>query len=664
MAQIPVPTFGQAVASPAQAIQVGQTDVSSGLQAVGQGLMNEGIRINQQQNAAKAALALATATNAANTAHDEVARGVMTGDIAPEDAQPQLKQRLDAIQQVQTQGLNAVHASAVKTQLAGVGGNLSRNLDGTIYKYQQSETAANLDALGGQLQQDAQRRGPGATADTYDAALDLTGSSAGFTPAQIAEKKLAFRQATTAGYYDNKGAALHAAGDLPGVTATLHEVLGPAGEVMAPVQRAQVTNHLVGLQNHLMAAQQRADDQAERDRIARENAGADAYNQAEQVVLNGQYLSPDAIADVSAKTAGTSLEQRTTALLAAQTQTARFAALPAPQRAAALEHYHSEGANPNVGTSPDNQKSIAILQKIDSAANSAAADDPWKAAQSYGVIISTPAMDASHPDGLLGLLDQRMQKIGQVEAWTGKKVSPFQPAEADQISESLKGMSPAQAANALSMIGKMVGDPQRIAAVGKQLGDKDGTMGLAMAYAGDRTETGKLTSEYILRGTQALKDKTSLVDTTAQTGWKATIAQTIRGAFSSQQAEDQAIEAAYKITAARDSTGEASGDTETAIRMATGGIITHGLGKIPLPMGVDEKTFDQRIKQFTPALLAPQAPDGNAYVGGTAMPMAKFVASLPDATLVHAGQGLYVVRAGNSFVTNVNGQRIVLKVSQ
>ena len=41
-----------------------------------------------------------------------------------------------------------------------------------------------------------------------------------------------------------------------------------------------------------------------------------------------------------------------------------------------------------------------------------------------------------------------------------------------------------------------------------------------------------------------------------------------------------------------------------------------------------------------------------------------FIASGPDATLVHAGQGQYVVRSGSSFVTNQAGQRIVLRITQ
>ena len=45
------------------------------------------------------------------------------------------------------------------------------------------------------------------------------------------------------------------------------------------------------------------------------------------------------------------------------------------------------------------------------------------------------------------------------------------------------------------------------------------------------------------------------------------------------------------------------------------------------------------------------------------MPLAQFVATLPKASLVHAGQGLYNVRAGSGVVTNSAGKRITLTVN-
>jgi hypothetical protein len=667
MAQIPVPNFGNAVADPAPGVQVAPADVSSGITAAGNDLMALGAQINHQQNNAKASLALATATNQAHDAHLDVTQRMISGQIQPDQAQAELRQRLSEIQAANSQGMPPVQSAMIKTSLEGTTGELQRQMNGAVFKYKESQTAATIDATGVQLQQDAIRRGPAAAADTYDAVMDFTGGSAGFTPEQQAAKKIAFRQATTHGYYDDKSTALYAAGDQKGIADMLTTVASgklPDGEQLSPEQRAHLTTKLVGFNSKLLADQARAQNDADRERVARENTAADALNGAQKIILNGQFLDGPTMENLATVTTGTTLEQKTRELLAAQPHIVAFASQTAPQRAALLQHYESEAANPNVGTSPDAVRQLTALQAIDAKANEMAKDDPWKAAQTYGVVVNAPPMDFSHPDGVAQQLDTRMQKIAAVEAWVGHKVSPLQPAEAEQLGHTLKGMPPDRAAGLLSMVGQSISDPDRIAAVSKQLGKAAGddasftdTLGLAMSYAGDRTNDGKLTAEGILRGTQALRDKTVQADETKLSGWRASVATEIRGAFSSQGAEDSAINAAYKLMAA----GYSQKD---AVRAATGGIITHGLGKIPLPVNMDEDTFNKRLSAVTPAMLAPQAADGNAYVGGVPMPLAKFTASLPDATLVHAGQGLYAVKAGTSFVTNRDGQRLVLRITQ
>ena len=54
--------------------------------------------------------------------------------------------------------------------------------------------------------------------------------------------------------------------------------------------------------------------------------------------------------------------------------------------------------------------------------------------------------------------------------------------------------------------------------------------------------------------------------------------------------------------------------------------------------------------------------DGTVYLGRTPMALADFFKALPDAGLVHAGQGLYQVKAGAGVATNSRGVPVVLKV--
>lgn len=664
---------GSAVAQPAQGAQPIPLDTTSAIQQGLQVAGNDYLQYQEKQNGLKASLALATSQNALRDAHDNVSRGVMDGSIPVDQAQQQFKQQTQAIQSVNSQGLTRDHAAMLDAQITGIAGGFENSINGAIVKRTQSETAATLDQFGEQVQRQAITNGdPKWASEKYGAMVDFLGGSTGLAPEQLAAKKQAFAEHTTAAYFDAKASNLLADGNLSGLTDTLHEVMGPAGDTLDPTKRAALTHQVMGYQNHLMAQQQRDADAAERERIARENAGADAFNQAREVVQNGAFLSPDAIKAVSTATAGTSWEAATGRMLASQTQVAGFASLPASQRTAALEHYTAEGANPAVGTTPENQKQIQLMRNIDTKVSAAVKDNPWQAAQQYGVIVTAPVMDPTDPTAAAQIVGQRMKDIGQIEQWVGHKISPMQPEEADRLAKSLRSLPPDQAATALSNLGTQIGDADRIDAFARQLGDKDGTMALAMAYAGEKTNQGRYVSELLLRGDQALKDKVSTEDTAKQSGWRATAALAIRGAFSDSQIESQAIDAAVKINAGTALNGQ--DDMDSAIRMATGGITTHGTsdGKVPLPYGMKASDFEDKIKAITVDDLAPQATgaarvvDGKTvplvFAGRSEIPLDTFVKSLPDATLVHAGQGLYNVRAGNQLVVNKDGKRITLKV--
>jgi hypothetical protein len=289
-------------------------------------------------------------------------------------------------------------------------------------------------------------------------------------------------------------------------------------------------------------------------------------------------------------------------------------------------------------------------------------ENPWAAAQSAGVIKEAPVFNladpatggADHPaahgaDRHRGELD-RQARLAAAAAGGGAAVQVRAAASAGP------GRHDA------GRIGGALGNGERVAALAKQLHDKDGTLGLAMMYASAGTTQGRKTAELVLRGEQALKDKTALVDKAAETGWQGTIAKAIRGAYSNREVEDQVIDAAYKIAAANYADGKGA-DLDNAVRLATGGIIERNGQKFPLPYGMKEGDFDKRLGAITPEVLAPQAPDGQVYVGRTPMPLADFVATLPKASLVHAGQGLYNVRAGTSLVTNAQGKRITLRIA-
>lgn len=672
--QIPMGSnSGQALPNSPGPVSVprGAFDTSSGITQLGQQGMqmvaeNQRLEIEQKQvqQRAQAALSLAQTTNDMYAAHDEVAQGVAGGTIDPDQAHAELAQRVAKIKDANLSDLSPFQRQIVDDNVVHAQGSMERSLNGVIIKRNQSDTAATISQFGEAAQRDATRIGPAAASEKYDALVDFAGPNAGLTPAAMATAKQKFKENVHLGFYDQAGVTALANKDLDGVTAVLQKVQGPEGDALDPVQRSVLTHKLFGYQQHLEAQNRIAQNQELQQNQLREKIAGEVFEKMQGLTLDGQYLDPDSISRLVTSAHGTAYEQDAMALIASQKQIAGFASLTQPQRTAVLERGRAAGADPSTGTNPQAAKILSIMERIDSTAATAAKENPWSAAQKYGVIKDAPVLDATNPSQALAVIKQRMGMIPLVENWTGQKISPLQPVEAEGLTKAIKALPIDQQASALGEIGKMVGDPERIAMVSRQINDKDGNMGLAMAYANAQTTEGRTTAELILKGAQAIRDKTVKVDGMAESGWRATIAKSIRGAFSDQAMEDKYVDSAFLIAAAN-----GGSDIDRAVRLATGGIIDFNGSKVPMPYGMTadgqasgEKKFKAAISAITPADITAQAPDGMVKIGATSMPVDQFVKTLPDSRLVHAGQGVYNVRAGSGLVTNAAGQRITLKV--
>ena len=669
MATIPMGNFGQAVAQPAQAVSQPRLDVSSGALALGQtaaGIYDEdaarGLKLQQDQMRAQQALKAAQLSNDLHGAHDEIARGLADGSIDPDEAVGKFKEAAGKLQGVALDGAPLDTRAALQAHSVGITGGLQRSLDGAVMKRRQSDTGATVDAFGEQMQREAMRAGPAWASEKFGSMVDFAGPAAGWAPEQIAAKKQAFKERTTWATLDAQGTDALTRGDLAGIQAAREKVQGPEGEALDPLKRVQLTHQLFGYEQHLIAQRNAAAGRAIADQNAREKEATDLYNKATDVALGGGYFSPDFIKQLTTAAAGTTMQGAVVNLLASQSTVAGFASLPSTVRTATLERMRSERADPTKGTDPAGDKLLTAMKIMDDKLTAAAKDNPWEAAQQAGVIQDAPTFNAADPSSTVAIVQQRMQQIGRVEAWAGHKVSPLQPAEVEQLSKIVRTLPLDQASTMLAKVGDSLGDAERVAALGKQLHDKDGALGLAMLYANAGTTEGRRTAELVLRGDQAIKDKSVMVDRAQETGWAGAIAKQIRGAYSNRQAEDATIEAAFKIAAANYAK-DGSPDIERAVRLATGGITERNGVKVPLPYGMSEKDFNTKLQAITPDDLAAQAPGGMVQFGGVPMRLDGFVQALPKTTLVHAGQGLYNVRAGTGLVTNSAGQRITLKVS-
>lgn len=414
------------------------------------------------------------------------------------------------------------------------------------------------------------------------------------------------------------------------------------------------------------AAKLRAQQQAERDQLARENAATDAYNSAFDLSSKGRYFSPEFISSTADTVAGTAMEKPFKELVQAQAQVAGFAGLSLPQQQAVLERQRAAGSDPKIGVNPIEQKVYEQQKKIFEASAEAYKENPWQAAQERGVIQDAPVMQVNSVQDAQALISQRMGTINQVEIAAGRRVSPLQPAEADQIGRTVRALPPDQQASALASFGQMIADPDRLAQVAKQIGDKDNILGVAMSYANAKTTQGRYTSELILRGERAIKDNAITIDSHKETGWKGEIAKTIGDAIPDQNLDRAAKQAAYLIMAGI-AVGGDTPDVKRAVGMAIGNIVDQRDGsKVPLPYGMKEDTFRDKMKSMTPNELVSQgAVGGNVYIGKQAVPLETFVKQLPDASLMHAGQGRYAVKAGSGLVTlSPGGKPLIIRVPQ
>lgn len=667
MARIPVGNFGfrtpqgPDVTPTAQPdMQVGDAIARVGAQtmATGASMLHEQKMLNQQSadraDQAKTVLAHVNIQNGLADQYDAINADVLSGKMDKIEATALWRDTSQKIISDNVATAPTDRAPLLAAQAKGVEGKLSNSLFDTFRKRDDQDAIAGVTAAEEGLQRLAGKDLQGAIKQQ---SMLIDGSP---LPADMkAKRKQTFVE--TAYYNDFRRQAQGAmqTGSTEALDQVQQRLAGAEGDVLDPARRNQLDQTIFGWKQSIEARNARNADKAERDATKAFNTATDTINKNRDIALGGGFIAPDQIALMVEQAQGTGLEKDVQELLASQKQVAGFASLSPAKRAAVLEDARASRANPAVGIDPLGQKQLDRAEQIDAKLKQQVDNgEAWSAAQSVGVVKSAPALNIGNPQEALQVFQQRMGQIGEVEAWAGKKISPLQPVEAEQMTKVLRALKPDQAASMLGQIGQVIGDADRIAALGKQIGDKDGTLGIAMAYAGAKTTEGRYTAELVLEGDQKLRDKVVKADGIAETGWKGTIAKEIRGAYSNQEVETKIVDAAFKIAAATD------GDVARAIRLATGGgIIERNGGRIPMPYGMKENDFDKRIAAITPDTLAPQTPGGVVMVGPNRVPVEDFTKSLPDARLVHAGQGLYNVRAGNQLVTNERGQRITLKVS-
>lgn len=659
--RIPTGNFGNVVATPQRAVSVsadafGEEEAQANIQA-GATLMRVGSEFEQRQKDLDRIKSVRTMAEAKNDLHglqDEITRGLADGTVTPDAAQGMWGERSKKLLEDRLKGLNSGNREIASAHLTGDSFTLGARVRDAAIKRTQQDIGGELFNLGSALERDAVRD-RGKANGLFEQSVTALGPQAGMTPVQIAKEVQGFKERTarTEAY-----SLIHSARtDMAALNAAEQAVSSDAFADLDPQQRAVLLNTTAGykaaLEQKAIVAQQRAELQAQR----RDREAGAVFNQAWALSLQGKKLSDGFAETLAAKTQGTQYESMVPQLLNAVPEATAFAMQPLVAQREAITLWTAE-QNAS-GTDPVRDARLEAARKSFEASERDYQADPLPAALERGVLPELAPLNMT--GGVASIaqgLNARMEQARTVGAQVGRPVSPLTADEAGQFAELLKVLPADQKATTLAALSDAIGTPA-LGALAKQLDQKDRTLGLMAAYGDMRTSDGGLVSGRLLVGAQAIKDKQ--IPEADVSMWRSKIAKEIRGTYASAEMEDAVIDAAVLARAAR--TAEGKGPSEkNAIKDVTGGIIEFNGGRIPLPQGMNESTFEKSLVAITPESLQAQGLGGEVFIAGKSVPIADFVQSLPNAKLRHAGQGVYTVTSGTGSVLDQDGKPVMIRI--
>jgi hypothetical protein len=441
---------------------------------------------------------------------------------------------------------------------------------------------------------------------------------------------------------------------------------------MDPRQLQEVVNRATMLklqaENAAAAERERAIRMAEMAAARRDREATQAYTILSDRAREGIATDPVADGPLINKLAGTPFQAAYQQIAATVPARAAAAMQPLAVQQARLDALYAKRAQS--GTSTALEHEIKQSEEVFSAAKRDYTEDPLRAAAKRGLGEVAPL---EMKGGLTAMLQQIGPRVAQADAITplaGKPVSPLLQEEADQLAGWLAKMPPEQKALSLSQLSSAVGQRQA-QAIAQQVDKQDRSLSLALRKMGEKTTSGRLIGELILKGALAKKDGTSTKGEKApevpETVWKPHITTAIGSTYLDKQQSDDVRDAALFIAhgiASEQGGSLEADDMRRAVNMAVGGpMVEHNGRKVPLPAGFDQDMLEKRLSTVTPADLAQQAPGGTVRAAGVQIPLAQFVGALPGQQLAPVSRGRYVVLVQGRPVTNDKGDPIVIGVN-
>ncbi len=599
---------------------------------------------------AKAAVGLQNIENDLDVIGDEVSAGVKDGSIDKTQAPDEFKRRAQERVTIGLPGIPQQHAQLAQASINGRINRLGRGVTRAVTERDQSDVRAGID----QQLEFAQRRyiaDPAGADAIVDGTLEALGPASGLDAAQLNTLRQRWRENTrlnkaqtlmTAARRDNK-----ALGDV-------EKLLG--SDEMADIDPGRKATLLGQIEGFKVSNIQRAEAEARRREADQERhlRRAEAeFNAAQSILTQGKQLSPEYVEQVTRATAGTPFAAALKETLRQAPERTLFGVQPLAVQRQALD---AARAQLNAGgTSPELEKKVRGLEQVYEAAVKDYNEEPLRAAQERGVIQAIEPINTQSVAGLVQTIGRRVDQATLTQQQTGAPVSPLMRDEAEQVGRLINVLPVDQRSSAIAQLAQVLG-PQQAAALGRQMAPKDKALGIALGLSGAKTTAGRYTSELVLRGAQAMKDRSVKPDNTAVTGIRARVAEEIGDAYANQELRETMIEAAMLAEYGLQSEGQ--GDLRRAVNLVTGGIVERGGKKVPLPYGMNAETFDKRLRALTPTDLR----TAQVVVGGKPISTYDFVQQLGNAPLIHAGQGRYAVQAGGGLVQRPDGKPLILEL--
>lgn len=679
MAQIPMGNAGRAVAGGVPMLQPrdeggASARATEGLLSTAQQVNNqltaENTRLAEEERRRQEAVAEAAARardtvqlqnteDALTDLHDEVGGQVLRGEIPKDKARTVLAERAKKITDEALPGFREQTRGLVQPRLNGTALRLDNAMRRTVEQKDRQDVTADM----GQRLERLSRKyaaDPAAAETEAMATFDTLGPFSTMNAAQLASARQKWKEEAqfTAAFSLVHGATQDA-GQLQSVLKALdNKDYMPE---IDPQRRAQLVDQARTAQMRIEVKQEQARQAADREAAAymrRAEAAAGAFRMLADKGTALDQATTDATLNA---TKGTPWHGAVRAMAEEARVAGGLAAQSIAQNDALIRAIDAK-----IVTSGRSEELDKMRDRVEKVKKGAEADIKEVgglrayAMRRNGFVPAPIDLSGGIATALPGLA-KRVQQAEEVSQWSGRPEAPLDPQEAELVGKLLSNVPPDQFGATVATIGQVV-PPKQMQALARDIDARDRPLALAMAVGSQRTTQGRTTAELILRGQQAIKDKSIKEEKGAEFGVRAQIAKEVGDSLPGQARED-VIDAARLIYLGKQALGETM-STRGAVALAVGGpIIEHNGRRLPVPADIDADTLQQRLNKYPAAAIAAQAPDGYVYLpGGRPMGVPEFLVALPSAQLEPAGMGLYMVRSGGSRVMNERRQPIMVEI--